>query len=744
METTYSFGYWVKRRRKALDLTQQAVADCVGCATVTIKKIEADERRPSPTIAARLADCMALESAERTRFLAMAVGEQPGDTLALTRAPISNIPDHIPQAVNPFLGRETELTMLLAMVNQPVIRLISLIGPGGMGKTRLALATAAALARQTPRPFADGIVFVDLSAVNEPESLIPTLARSLHFPLTTSPQETRSHHEQLLDFLTHKEALLVLDNFEQILPAAPVLDSILAAAPRLKLLVTSRERLGLYGEHVYALPAMGFPTREQNAPIAAGYDAVQLFVAAAQRIRPSFKLTETNATAVVEICRLVGGLPLALELAAGWMDTLPPAVIAAESQGGLEILQSHLQNLAERHHSMRLILAAGWARLTAQEQAVFARLCLFQGGFTRQSATAVAGVSLAQLALFVGKSFVAADLDGERYHIHELLRQFGQEQLRATGDLAAAQQASFAYFQTWAVSANAHLRRAGQEVWLNRLDQEMDNLEQAMHWAMQQPNMVNEVARLVLALCWYWRIRSRPLVAAEWLAQVLAMGGLDTAVQADCLYHAGQMAWMLGDFEAAESHLNASLSLWTAAADERTVSIAYTRHALGMVFYACGQHAAAQACFHESLTLFTNSGDDWGEAFALGWLGENALNADDPLIAADYLTRSLELFQPMGDDWARGLFLGSLAWTELRNGRVAEAKALAEEAQKLEPALTHWHSAGDRLQLLAQIALKQGDMPLARRYYQAAFTLYTDFGNRRLAQHIQQKLDELF
>ncbi|HUM70330.1 MAG TPA: hypothetical protein PLK31_15970, partial [Chloroflexota bacterium] len=126
------------------------------------------------------------------------------------------------------------------------------------------------------------------------------------------------------------------------------------------------------------------------------------------------------------------------------------------------------------------------------------------------------------------------------------------------------------------------------------------------------------------------------------------------------------------------------------------------------------------------------------------WLGENALNADDPLIAADYLTRSLELFQPMGDDWARGLFLGSLAWTELRNGRVAEAKALAEEAQKLEPALTHWHSAGDRLQLLAQIALKQGDMPLARRYYQAAFTLYTDFGNRRLAQHIQQKLDELF
>ncbi|NJN53374.1 MAG: helix-turn-helix domain-containing protein [Anaerolineae bacterium] len=158
MDTTYSFGYWVKRRRKALDLTQQAVADCVGCATVTIKKIEADARRPSPITAARLAHCLAIAADERERFLAMASGEQPSDSLTLTHTPISTLTDYIPQPVNPFLGRETESATLLAMINQPAIRLISLIGPGGMGKTRLALAAAAALSRQIPRPFADGIV----------------------------------------------------------------------------------------------------------------------------------------------------------------------------------------------------------------------------------------------------------------------------------------------------------------------------------------------------------------------------------------------------------------------------------------------------------------------------------------------------------------------------------------------------------------------------------------------------------
>ncbi|MBE2225640.1 MAG: tetratricopeptide repeat protein, partial [Anaerolineae bacterium] len=441
-----------------------------------------------------------------------------------------------------------------------------------------------------------------------------------------------------------------------------------------------------------------------------------------------------------EICRLVGGLPLALELAAGWMDTLPPAVIASELHSGLEILQSNLQDLAERHHSMRLILAAGWARLTPQEQGVFARLCLFQGGFTREAATAVAGVTLAQLALFISKAFIMADLDEERYHIHELLRQFGREQLQTSGDWTAAQQAHFAYFQTWAQQANAHLRRSGQEVWLNRLDKETDNLSAALAWALSQPDRANEAARLVLALGWYWRIRSRPVTASNWLAQVLAQDGLETAVHARLLFYDGQMAWMRGDFAAAENDLSRSLALWHSLPLVENDGLAYTRHAQGMVASSLGKHDEAHTCFQESLMLFAACTDAWGETFSLGWLGHNAFYAGDPTTAADYLTQSLERAQIIGDDWVRGLFLGSLAWVELANGRLAEAKLLAEEAHLLAAALTHWHSVGDRFQLLAHIALQEGDTALAHSYYQAALTLYNDMGNKRLAALIQEKM----
>ncbi|MCA9972149.1 MAG: AAA family ATPase, partial [Anaerolineales bacterium] len=488
---------------------------------MTLKKIEADARRPSATLAARLADCLGIAPAERAQFLAMATGERPADALALANRPVTALPDHLPRPVNPFLGRETERNTLLAMLTQPAIRLITVVGPGGMGKTRLSLAAADVLQQQTPRPFADGIVFVDLTAVAAPDAFFPALARALHFPLDTTRREARSPDEQLRDFLAQKEALLLLDNFEQLLPLAAWLDNLLQAAPRLKLLVTSRERLGLTSEHIYPIPAMTYPIGELETAGAAQHDAVRLFVAAAQRVRPTFALTVENETAVTKICRLAGGLPLALELAAGWMDTLSPAAIAAELQSGLEILHSDLQNLAARHQNMRLILAAGWERLPAEQQAAFARLCLFAGGFSREAASAVAGVSLPQLAHFVSKTFVAAEPEQERYTIHELLRQFGLEQLRRSGDEAAAWQAYGDYYLALAETANAHLRRSGQEAWLARLDAETDNLHAALTWALTRPGG-DAAAQLAIALGWYWRIRSRPAEAGHWLAQALA------------------------------------------------------------------------------------------------------------------------------------------------------------------------------------------------------------------------------
>jgi transcriptional regulator with XRE-family HTH domain len=375
MDETYSFGYWVRRRRKALDLTQRALADCAGCAPVTLKKIEADERRPSALMANRLATCLGITGTEQPAFLAMALGQRPSDVLSLPHRPLSQTPDRIPQPLTPLLGREPDCDLLLDMLAQPAVRLISLVGPGGMGKTRLALAVAAALRQQTPHPFADGIQFVDLVAATRPDDLWDAIAQAFDFPLDRTQRESRNPARQLQDFLARKEVLLLLDNFEQLRPLATWLDNLLQGASRLKLLVTSRERLGLTSEHVYRLAALACPTEPQSQASAAAAPAVQLFVATAQRLQPQFRLTEENYPAIVAICRLVGGLPLALELAAGWIDTLPLATIATELSQGPALLHSELQDLAPRHQDIPLILAAGWARLPSA--------CLWAGSHGR-------------------------------------------------------------------------------------------------------------------------------------------------------------------------------------------------------------------------------------------------------------------------------------------------------------------------------------------------------------------------
>ncbi|MCA9899966.1 MAG: XRE family transcriptional regulator [Anaerolineales bacterium] len=741
LDETYSFGYWVKRRRKALDLTQQALANCVGCASVTLKKIEADERRPSASMATRLADCLGIEPDDRPSFLAIALGQQPADSLTLAQRPFTPHLDNLPHPVNPFLGRETERNTLLAMLAEPAIRLVSAVGPGGMGKTRLILAVAEALRQQTPRPFPDGLVFVDLATVAEAGSFFATIARALHFPL--DGRESRPPAEQLQHFLANKTALLLLDNFEQLLPLASWLDGLLQHAPHLKLLVTSRERLALTSEHIYPVPAMAYPISASPVADPRQFDAVLLFVAAAQRVQPDFALTAVNKTAVIEICRLVGGLPLALELAAGWCDTLAVTAIAAELRSGLSILHSELQDLAARHHDMRLILAAGWARLSAEEQTIFARLCLFAAGFTREAATAVAGITLPQLARFVGKALLTADPARERYAIHELLRQFGQEQLRQRGDEPAAQQAHFAYCLSLAKTADAHLRQAGQEHWLALLDQESKNVRETLGWALAQPEMRDDAARMVIALGWYWRIRSQPVEAGRWLDQALAATPTEPQLLAGLHYHAGHMAWMRGELATAVAHNQRSLALWQSLGAAGNRGCAYVRHNQGIVANTQQDHTQASALFTNCAAQMLAAADLWGEAWAVGWRGVVGVNKGDLATAAEDLATAVARFRELGDAWAQGLMLGMLARLLFVNGRLPEAKALAEEAQVLGPAFSHWHSVGDRLQLLAEIAVQEGDATAARRYFQAAVTLYTDMGNQPLAAHVQARLAAL-
>ncbi|HET8630434.1 MAG TPA: BTAD domain-containing putative transcriptional regulator [Thermomicrobiales bacterium] len=328
----------------------------------------------------------------------------------------------LPPQPGPLIGRERELAALAARLADPACRLVTLIGPGGIGKTRLAIQVAVG----QEATFADGACFVALAPVHPPRFLAPAIAGALGL----SAQGQQDPQEHLLDALGEREALLVLDNFEHLLDGASLVAAILARAPDVKVLVTSRERLALGEEWVFPVEGLAVPG-EDEAGAPDDYDAVRLFVERARKVQAGFALGAAERPAVARICRLVGGMPLAIELAAAWAAALPCAEIAREIEAGLDVLATPRRDVPERHRTVRAVFDHSWALLTEHQRDVFAALSAFRGGFERPAAEAAAGASLFTLAALVGKSFLCLTPAG-RYEVHELLRQYGATQLGAS------------------------------------------------------------------------------------------------------------------------------------------------------------------------------------------------------------------------------------------------------------------------------------------------------------------------
>ena len=475
----------------------------------------------------------------------------------------------------PFFGREAELAAVAALLASPDVRLLTILGPGGMGKTRLALAAADGERSMQPRQFLDGVVFVDLASVHENDTVPLAIAATLGLDLAERRGDNRSSLQKLLDFLAPRRLLLILDNFEQLVSAgsATLLADMLTAAPGLKLLVTSRLRLSLREEHLYPLSGMEVaPLKPDNQPSA----AARLFVTAARRLRPDFGLLSEDAPILARICRQVEGMPLALELAAAWVDSLSLAGIADELGAGIDLLASDLVDLPARHRSIEAVLDGTWRLLTPGEQRVFMQLCVFRGGFSRAAAAEVASAGLPTLARLISMSLLAFDPASERYRVHEVLRQHGHEKLAQAGTLAAIERRHFDYFLRLAQTATDHLFGPEQIAWLDRLDAEGDNVRAALAWSFAQPELAGGVADLVIALSWFWRIRSHVMEGRQWLERGLNLPGLTTRQQAALLYHAGHMAWMQDDLELAIQREEESVSLWQSLGDEGQRGAAYT------------------------------------------------------------------------------------------------------------------------------------------------------------------------
>ena len=432
---------------------------------------------------------------------------------------------NVPAQPTPFIGREAELAQIESYLDDSVCRLLTLIGPGGVGKTRLAYQAAASKAGD----FASGVYAVPLSGVASSQYLISTLAERLTLQFYGSADQKA----QLLDYLHEKRLLLVMDNCEHVLDGIEMLDEILAVAPGVKILATSRERLNLQGEWLFPVQGLPFPQNESEAG-AETYSAIQLFVQSARRSDPGFHLDDV--TDVARICKLVEGLPLAIELAASWVHQMPCERIASQIQRDFDFLSTNLRDVPQRHRSVRALFEHSWHMLSGDEQAALRKLSVFRGGFDAGAAAHIVGASLHTLSALTEKSLVCASPLG-RYDLHELLRQFAEEKLREADEFAATQDRHLDYFVTWAEEANRRLRGAEQMRWYQPIETEHDNLRAVLRWGTSGQRAETGL-RLANSLWWFWFRRGYWHEGFAWLQVGIERIEGDTSTRAYAMLNA--------------------------------------------------------------------------------------------------------------------------------------------------------------------------------------------------------------
>ena len=590
---------------------------------------------------------------------------------------LSSTPEssHLPQQFTSFIGRERELMEVGRRLADPACRLLTLVGPGGIGKTRLALqATAAAVPS-----FLDGTFFVNLQSVHTEELLLSAIVDALEISLSGSA----SPREQIHAHLVGKRILLTLDNFEQLLDAVSLLSELLTGT-QVKFLVTSRETLNLQEEWLYPLGGMGFPTKKFSPDELKNYSAMQLFADRAQRVRPDFSL-DSEIESVARICQLVEGMPLALELAASWVKNMSCAEIADEIERNRDFLSTRLHNIPERHRSLQAVFAQTWDGLDEQEQAVFQRLAVFRDGFLRDAAEAVAGASLSLLSSLLDKSLLRweASQDGNgRYQIHELLRQYAGEKLSAQSEVAGETQAQHArYYAAFLDQRLDGLLGGRQKEALLEIEAELNNIRAAWRWAVEHEEW-ETINRAMESLHLFCDMQGRHLEGAALFE--MASEQLSAAVDIEtrpilgrllCRYRFLQV-FAPSPPEEMEADLNESLSI--AREQDDPLETAITLMALGgFTFYVKSDPVTAMMFFEESLPLFRSQNHGLYEARALGWM---SVAHPQPEGLLRYSQESLAVARAHNDKIDVLPCLSNLAEALLGLGDYVNAEAYCDEA----------------------------------------------------------------
>jgi predicted ATPase/transcriptional regulator with XRE-family HTH domain len=740
------FGDWLKRRRKSLDLTQEELAQRAGCSVFNLRKIEAGDRKPSKQLAGLIAQALEIPQADQTTFITMARGERAAFRVplpSLAKASITPPPppaasplNKLPLLLTPLIGRDAEVQALQQMLQNPACRLLTLVGPGGIGKTCLAIEVAS----HYQDLFPSGVCFIPLASLNSSAFLIPAISDALGLSLS-SPFDPK---EQLLSFLidlARQPFMLVLDNLEHLLVPREgenrntgttiLLQELLQRVTNLKLMVTSRERMYLRGEWTFELEGLPVPVVGQLNEFEKS-SAVRLFIQRASQVNKEFPLTPEERLAVVQICQIVEGSPLAIELAAAWTNILSCSEIAREIESNMDFLATTMRDIPERHRSMRATFDHSWRLLSDEERRLLGELSVFQEGFLREAAEKVTSATLPLLASLVSKSLLQRKENG-RFGFHEMIRQYALSHFVNDPYYETVKDKHSEFYLVFMVGCEKALRGSVQQQAIRELTGEIGNVRTALAWARKGKNLAL-LGQAIQSFGWFCDIRGwlrEGIEQGELAEQVLRARpeseerqialGLVLGVQ-------GLLYFRQGQFNRARALLEESLDLLCPVGDLSLLPDKLIIY--GVILFLSGENDRAKNYIHKGLACAQSMEDSWHEALGLLNLGLLDDIAGKYNEAYDQIRAGLTKWRTLGDQRMVALALNFLSPTIIRLGRYDEANALLQESLTLTTQLGDRWGVGTAYRCLGMLALAQGNALQAESLTNISLAIFTDLDAR--------------